>query len=422
MQDFSGAAKRQRGAAGPGPGVAALFVVLALLSVAVPSAGQSINESSNGTGPSSPSAAVGEGRVVSCQQVRENPTADSSAAYRIVRGSCSLSIADGEVLSRVWFKADGGEISIDASGSGWTIRNVAITNHSNAEDSPLTLQVGAREGVGIVANIWASGIASNVLFVHPDHRGAIRFRGVTFVDVQEDGAYASRPGNPPSITEGDPKILGQEGTVGFRQAFLRDIGNGPKAGYGIRLGSDGSYLINSTLINTDGPAFANTFASGQNPKRHSEIFVGVVVRNVDIIQPEGAGPGVRLNNHQGSIKPQREWTAITTFENVDIEASEPIERNLAGGEEPVVRGSYDTSGADPTPPPLAPRSPVRAASGVGGGTGSIGGPVGGPGSVLGLNRIARLVSLLVVGVVVAIGVLAVVVIAWIERDGDGGGL
>jgi hypothetical protein len=412
MQDVFGFDRR----GAPRPGAIALLAVLALLSVAVPTAGQSPDGGPNGNA-TSPTI---ESRVVSCQQVRENPTGEPSSAYRIVKGSCSLSIEDGEILSRVWFKADGGAVSIDASGSGWTIRNIAITNHSASESPPLGLRVESREGVGVVSNLWASSIASNVLFVHPRHRGAIRFRGVSFVDVAEDGAYASRPGNPPSLTDGDPKIEGGEGTVGFRQAYLRDVGFGPEVGYGIRLGSDGSYLINSTFVNVGGPAVSNTFASGQNPKRHKKVFVGVLVRRVDIIQPAGAGPGVRLNNHQDSIKPQREWTAITTFEDVDIEAAEPIERNRAGGEEPILRGSYGTD-ADPTPPPLAPRSPARAASGVGGGTGSIGGPVGGPGSVLGLSRIARLVSILVVGLVVAIGALAFAIIALIER-GDGGSL
>jgi hypothetical protein len=406
----------------PRPEATALLAALALLSVAVPAAGQPTDASANGTGTGTGTGSTGapsaDGRVVPCQQVRENPQGDPSAAYRIVRGSCSVSIEDGEVLSRVWFNGDGGEVSIDASGSGWTIRNIAIMNHSASEDPPLHLTAESREGVGVVSNVWASSLASNVLFIHPRHRGAIRFRGVTAVDVAEDGAYASRPGNPPSITAGDPKIEGNEGTVGFRQVYLRDIGFGPEVGYGIRLGSDGSYLINSTIVNVGGPAVSNTFASGENPKRHSETFVGVVVRNVDIIQPEGAGPGVRLNNHQDSLKPEREWTAITAFENVDIEAAEPIERNRAGGEDPIVRGSYGTD-ADPTPPPLAPRSPVRAASGVGGGTGSIGAPVDGPGSVLGLSRLARLVAILVVGVVIAVGALAFAIIAWLERDGGG---
>jgi hypothetical protein len=311
-------------------------------------------------------------------------------------------------------------VQIEASGSGWTIRNVAITNHSASEDSPLNLRIESREGVGVVANVWASGIASNVLFVHPRHRGAIRFRGVTFVDVKEDGSYSSRPGNPPSLADGDPKIEGGEGTVGFRQAYLRDVGFGSEVGYGIRLGSDGSYLINSTLVNIGGPAVSNTFASGQNPKRHSQTFAGVLVRNVDIIQPEDAGPGVRLNNHQDSIKPQREWTAITTFENVNIEAAQPIERNQAGGEDPIIRGSVSTGGADPTPPPLAPRSPVRAASGVGGGTGSIGAPVGsggGSGSVVAF--VTRIASVFVIGVLIAVLAIGLGLIALLEREGGG---
>jgi hypothetical protein len=241
---------------------------------------------------------------------------------------------------------------------------------------------------------------------------------VTFVDVAEDGAYASRSGNPPLLTDGDPKIEGNEGTVGFQQAYLRDVGFGPETGYGIRLGSDGSYLINSTLVNIGGPAVANTFASGQNPKRHSKTFVGVLVRNVDIIQTKGAGPGVRLNNHQGSIKPQREWTAITTFENVDIEASEPIERNLAGGEEPIVRGEWGTD-ADPTPPPLAPRSPERAASGVGGGTGSIGGPVGTGGSGSVVAFVTRIASVFVIAVLVTVLAIALGLIALLDREGGG---
>ena len=112
MQDFSELADRVVAR----PGATALVVVLALLSVAVPAAGQPTDAGANGTGTTG--APSGEGQVVPCQQVKETPQGDPSAAYRIVRGSCSVSIENGEVLSRVWFNGDGGEISIDASGSG----------------------------------------------------------------------------------------------------------------------------------------------------------------------------------------------------------------------------------------------------------------------------------------------------------------
>jgi len=370
-----------------------VLIVVALLGSAMvaPTAAQPANDS-NSTGSANggeqgPPPNTGSGTVVSCSEVKNNPQG-SGPDYRIVEGACSVSISDGEILSNVWFRGDG-EVSIDASGSGWTIRNVAVTNHTEPEDSPLDLQVDSENGVGVVANFWASDIASNVMFIHPDHRGRIIFRGFTAINVNEDVAYASRPGNPPSLTRGDPKIIGQEGTVGFRDVYIRDAGHGPLTGYGIRLGSDGSYLINATIINTGGPAVANTFGSGKNPKQRPQAFDGVLIRNVDIIQPDGIGEdpgsGIRLNNHQNHLKPEREWTSVTTLENVDIEAADPLDRNLAGGKEPIVRGSYGTN-PDPTPPPNVPGSPIRAASGVGGGTGSIGGAVGGPSGIFGPTK------------------------------------
>ena len=422
MQDGFGSTDR----GGVRPRAVALLAVLALLSVAVPSAGQPINGSANAseqpteTRAASPSA---EGRVISCQQLKDNLNGDPADPYRIVRGSCSLSIEDGEILSRVWFKADGSAVDIDASGSGWTIRNIAVTNHGAPDDSPLNLQVNVRDGVGVVENFYAADIESTVVFVHPKHAGKIRFEAITWLRVGKDASYSSRPGNPPSITTGDPKIEGRGGTVGFRDAYLRDIGIGPKAGYGLRLGSDGSYVVNATIIDTTGPALANTFASGEHPSQRTDAFDGVLFRNVDVIQPDG-GTGLRVNNHQSALKSKRDATAITHLENVDIEAAEPIERNEAGGQAPTIRGDYGTD-ADPTPPASAPRSPERAASGIGGGTGSIGGPVDGTGTgpadgLTQLTELARLIAILVVGVIAAIIVVALVIIAWIERDGDSG--
>jgi len=354
-----------------------LFVVLVVflsIGLVAPAAAQPAADGSNSSGGP---AAESSGRTVvaDCEDVKNEPPGEG-VSYRIVRGDCSMSLSNGDILENVWFKADGGQVDIDASGTGWTIRNVAVTNHSASEDPPFNLRVESSDGVGLMYNVWASDLASNVLFVHPKHKGKIEANRVTFTDVAEDGAYASRPGNPPSITDGNKKIEGNEGTVGFEQAYVKDVGFGPETGYGLRLGSDGSYIVNSTLVNIGGPAVANTFASGKNPKQRSDTFDGVLFRNVDIIQPDGAGSGVRLNNHQGRIKPDRRWTAVTTFENVDIRADEPIDNNEAGGTDPVIRGEIG-SNPDRSPPPGAPRTPVRAASGVGGGTGTIGGPSGG---------------------------------------------
>ena len=82
MQDGFGSA--DRGAVRPR--AIALIAVLALLSVSVPSAGQPINGSPNGTGTASPSAPADEGQAVSCQQVREKPQGDPAEPYRVVEG------------------------------------------------------------------------------------------------------------------------------------------------------------------------------------------------------------------------------------------------------------------------------------------------------------------------------------------------
>ena len=138
MQDGFGST--DRGVARPE--ATALVAVLALLSVAVPTAGQPINGSANASEQATETRAASpstESRVISCQQLKDNLNGDPAEPYRIVRGSCSLSIEDGEILSRVWFKADGGAVDIDASGSGWTIRNIAVTNHGAPTPSrPLT--------------------------------------------------------------------------------------------------------------------------------------------------------------------------------------------------------------------------------------------------------------------------------------------
>jgi len=313
----------------------------------------------------------------SCEDIRQNPTGQGPD-YRVVRGACAIELTEGEVLSNVWFKADGERIDIWARGAGWTIRNAAITNHGPDDDPPLNLRVNSRDGVGLVTNFWASDIDSNVLFVHASHRGTIRFDQVTFLRVGEDGAYASRSGNPKKVAP----VRGGGGIVGFNQAFVKKTGIGPKAGYGLRLGSDGSYITNSTIVSATGPAVANTFAGGKHPNQHPRAFDGVLLQNVDIVTDD---IGIRLNNHQDGIAPRRSWTSITTLRNVDIDAGQPIQRNEAGGVDPIIRGDYGTD-ADPSPPPGAPRSPIRAASGVGGGTGSIGGPVGGGGGIGGISE------------------------------------
>ena len=379
-----------------------LLLVALLFSVAAPSVAPiasapvaSTGTTGTGTGTNGTAPASGDPTVVACEQVQRNPTGEGPD-YRVVRGGCSIDLSDGEILSNVRFKARGAEIDVRASGSGWTIRNVAITGHGAPDDSPLDLRVESRDGVGLVRNVWASDLDSNAVFVHATHRGTIRFDEVTFLRVGEDGAYASRPGNPSRVT---PQ-RGGGGIVGFDQAYVKNVGTGPKAGYGVRLSSDGSYLTNSTVVSSTGPAVANTFAGGKHPNQHPDAFEGVLVRNVSIVTE---GIGIRLNNHQDDLAPRRRWTSITHLRNVRIDAGQPIQRNEAGGVDPVINGTYGTN-PDPSPPPGAPRSPELAASGIGGGTGSIGGPVDtGP-----VDGIGTAVGIVILTALIVVGALALV--------------
>lgn len=401
--------------------VALVAVALTVVaSVASIGAGQSnTSASGNGTGTNGTSSAPVEGESIpaSCQDIKENPDgSDVAPNYRRVRGTCTIRLEDGEILSNVWFQANGAQVQILARGSGWTIKHVALTNYGSSQDSAIKLQVNSRDGVGLVQNAYFENIDSNVIFVHPRHAGTIRFEGVTGLDVEEDFCYCSRPGNPRNSPVGG--IDGESGIVGVNQAYLKDIGNRPNiAGYGLRMGSDGSYVTNSVVADVTGPALANTFAGGAHSRRMGGT-TGVTFQNVDVM----AQTGLRVNNHQGGLKGQRQWTAVTTLQNVRINAPQEIERNRAGGEDPIVRGSYTEGNARDVPPPKAPRSAVRAASGVGGGVGSIGGPVDSPGgSGTGvLVVVGNFAAILLLGGVLVIVCAGTVVIIFLEERGNGG--
>ena len=237
-----------------------------------------------------------EGQAIpsSCSEVRENPTGEGPD-YRVVKGSCSIRLESGETLSNVWFRANGKSVEIKTKGSGWTIKNLAIEGYGGG-DSALHLRVDSRNGSGLVHNLWASDFKSgNVIFVGPRHKGKVVIRQSTFVRIAEDGVYASRSGNP--LTLPGNHIDGGGGTVGVEQVYIKNVGTGPESGYGVRLGSDGSYLVNSTIVSTSGPALANTFAGGYHARQHPQAFDGVLFRNIDVIT-QGRTSAVGESGHE----------------------------------------------------------------------------------------------------------------------------
>lgn len=196
------------------------------------------------------------------------------------------------------------------------------------------------------------------------------------------------------------------GTVGVVNSYARNIG-GREEGYAFRFGSDGSTIVNTTIVDAD-VAVANLFDVGSMPGSKPNVSAGLTVRNVDIVNSD---IGVQLGSHQADFQRKIDRSTVTRFSNVRIDAGEPIQRNLS----PRLRGSYSDDPAA-TAPVGVPYSARRAASGVGGGTGSIGGPVMDPGGILpepGVigDALGGAVAILVgVGVGLAVGLLVPAVV------------
>lgn len=394
--------------------VSAFFIfvtigILFLSAAVLPAHAQEVGAESNNTTAGAATPKEGQAIPSSCSEVKDDLAGDGGPDYRVVKGSCSIRLESGDTLSNVWFRANGKKVEIKTKGSGWTIRNIAIEGDCGS-GSALHLRVDSRNGSGLVHNLWASDFKSgNVIFVGPRHKGKVIIRQSTFVRIAEDAIYASRSGNP--LTLPGNHIDGGGGIVGVEQVYVKNVGTGPESGYGVRLGSDGSYVMDSTIVSTSGPAVANTFAGGYHARKHPEAFDGVLVRNVDIITKAS---GIRFNNHQSGVKSKRAHTAITHLEGVRIDAGPALERNDAGGEPPVVNGNYSRAATD-TPPKGAPRSPLRAASGVGGGTGSIGGAVVGPGGLFPFREIVLIAALTATSVVLGLMILIVLLLVILKR-------
>jgi hypothetical protein len=240
-----------------------------------------------------------------------------------------------------------------------------------------------------MTNIFTNRSDENVIFVGRSHAGEIYIQNSTFLAVGDDAAYASSPGNP-----GEPvKPLGSGGEVHFRGIYVRGVGLNDPA-YGLRLGSDGSTISDSTVDCGDGGpvGVANLFAGGELGGQRPDAPDGTVMRNVSV---QNCEIGVRLNPHQDPRVETMPWPTITQLENLRIsDAEEPIQSNVVDAGGPIVNGrelgsgptlsaiagvSVGGDGGGFGPPSEAPRSAQRAAGGVGGGVGSIGVPVGGGG-------------------------------------------
>lgn len=376
-------------------------VVLVAAPVGAHSSANETNTTSTNASDAASGGRLTDSKTVSCEQIKDHPSI-SGDRYRVVTGSCSIQLSEGTILENVLFRAQGQAVNIQARGRGWTIRNVGIVNAAQGEDTVIDMQVNDRNGTGYVENLYVNGTSANAIFVNANHAGHIEIVDSTFLNVQEDVLYASAPGNLHSVNWG--KDPGRGGTVTVRDSYARNVGRsagGDEQGYAFRFGSDGSAIVNTTIVNAD-VAVANLFGVGSMPASKPGVAPGLTVRNVDIVN---SGTGFRLGSHQADLQSKIDRSTITRFSGVEIDAGDPVQRNLGAR----LQGSY-TGTVSTAPPAGAPRSALRAASGVGGGTGSIGGPISGGGPFPGADIVTELVggavALVIDGVIgIAIGAL-----------------
>jgi hypothetical protein len=238
--------------------------------------------------------------------------------------------------------ADGAAFRIRASGSGWTIRNVGIRGPIPSSVSHLiAMRVDPSDGVGTIDNVYVEDVTNNFMFCNAHHNGHINISNSTFIynlRDREDTLYGSPPGNPNADW---PKTTGEGGTIRVENCYTEQIG-----GYGWRMGSGGSEVVNCTLKNGN-VALANLYGRT------------VTFRDVDVIN---ADLGLRLGDHVNGNVDGLTTSPRTVVDNVRIDANTTVQRNAHNGNEPELVGSI-AGNPDPTPPASAPMSAKDAASG-----------------------------------------------------------
>jgi hypothetical protein len=238
--------------------------------------------------------------------------------------------------------ADGASFRIEATDSGWTIRNVGIMGPIPSSVShAIAMRVDAGDGVGTVDNVYAEDVTNNFMFCGAHHNGHIDIKNSSYIynlRDREDTLYGSPPGNPNADWS---KTTGEGGTIRVENCYTEQIG-----GYGWRMGSDGSEVVNSTLKNQN-VALANLYGRT------------VTFRDVDVVN---ADIGLRLGDHVNGDVNGLTKAPRTVVENVRIDADTTVQRNDHNGNEPELVGSI-SGNPDPTPPSSAPMSAEEAASG-----------------------------------------------------------
>ncbi|WP_247004887.1 hypothetical protein [Halosolutus gelatinilyticus] len=163
----------------------------------------------------------------------------------------SITVGDGETWeNKLIDMTTGQDITINAQGSEWTIRNIGFQGKNVSGTGSATFGVADTGGTSTIENVYlgdgsddrnatSHGYGQTAVWVNPIHSGHLDIKNVNIQSFADNAIYASAPGLPGK---------GGGGTVHIDSSFAA---NCYVSHY--RLGSEGSKVTNSNvLINDDG--------------------------------------------------------------------------------------------------------------------------------------------------------------------------
>ncbi len=159
----------------------------------------------------------------------------------------STEVGSGETWENklIDITADGAGYQITASGDDWEIRNIGVRGQWDHDPGSqvIVVEVDSEGATGLIENLYlGDGTTSGAgdpggMYVHNDHRGTITIRSCNIQGFPDNGIYASGPGL-------DDR--GNGGVVQIEDTYASDCGTS-----GLRIGSDGSYVDNCVVRNSD---------------------------------------------------------------------------------------------------------------------------------------------------------------------------
>jgi len=267
-------------------------------------------------------------------------------------GHFEVQLGDGDTFENklIDISASGATWKVDASGSGWAVRNVGIKGVWDAGvDNAWPLSVRVDEGgTGVIENYYfADGVVDSTypgvtgIYVYRTHGGTLQIDGVNIQGMAGNAIYASTPGYPADDDpDGSTRPTGHQGVVEITNSFGADCVSSH-----FRIGSDGSFVKNCVSRGGDRGAWLRF----NNTRVIDCDFSGASTNTAD-------GDIVCGTNNWESGE-----DATVTVENTVYETT---------GQDIAYDGTINGSPADrelrTSPPAAAPTTPEEAASGAAG--------------------------------------------------------